>query len=121
MTKPAAITGTPVAGGTLAANTTYYYRVIGTREPSGSTASYWAGKTKSSDEFSATTTATNKSVQISFTQPAGQGLLSYRIFRWTTAGGMLNNVTACIAFFPRDADYRSGTTITFTDTGYANS
>lgn len=120
MTKPASITGTAVAGGTLAENTTYYYRVIGTREASGATASYWVGKTKSSDEFSVTTTATNKSVQISFTQPSGEGLLSYRIFRSTIPGGMLNNSTSCIAFYPKDVTYRSGTTITFTDTGYAN-
>ena len=120
MTKPAAITGTPVAGGTLAANTTYYYRVIGTRESSGAYASYWVGKTKSSDEFSATTNTVNKSIQISFTQPAGEGLLSYRIFRWTTSGGMLDQPSACIGFYPMDVTYRSGTTITFIDNGYAN-
>jgi hypothetical protein len=117
MTKPASITGTPVTGGTLAASTTYYYRVIGTRE-AGTSQNYWVGKTKSSDEFSATTDATNRSVQISFTQPAGEGVISYRIFRSTTAGGTLNNAVACLTFLPRDVTYRSGTTITFVDTGY---
>jgi hypothetical protein len=117
MTKPASPTGTAVAGGALMAGVPYYYRVIGVRA-NGSMGASWLGKTPASDEFSATTTTDNKSITISFTQPAGEGVLSYRIFRSTTTGGMLNNGTAMIAYHPADSAVRSGTTITFTDTGY---
>lgn len=120
MTKPSNCVATPVAGGTLVSGVRYYYRVIGTREASGATGSYWVGKTQTSEEFSGVADVTNKSMQISFTQPAGEGVLTYRIFRSTTPNGYLNNPSACIAFYPKDVTYRSGTTITFVDTGYAN-
>ena len=111
--KPLNCTATPIAGGTLSASTTYYYRVIGTYS---SHTVYWYGKSKSSDEFSATTTSTDKSITLTWDSPIGENNY-YRVFRATTSGGMLNSNSSMIYTSISDATYNSGGTVTWTDDG----
>lgn len=118
ISTPTALTATPVAGGTLVSGTTYYYRIIGVK--SNSISYIWAGKSKASEEFSGTASGSNLSMSISFTMPAGEAV-GYRIFRSTTPGGMLlSNSSQALSFIPSDATYRTGSTVTFIDTGYGN-
>jgi len=112
--KPINCTATPTAGGSLVDGTTYYYRVIGTHS---SSAIYWFGKSKVSDEFSGTADASNGSMTISFDSPAGENNY-YRIFRSTVTNGQFGK-SKMITFYPDDATYNSGGTVTFVDTGYS--
>lgn len=117
--RPTSPSATPVDGGSLAANTTYYYRIIRVRSTAG-IAFFWNGRSQVSDEFFATTTSTKKSIRIQF-GVGDTSNYSYRIWRSTTPGGMLDAYKACLAFYPNDSVYNSGGTVTFTDTGYAES
>ncbi|HQU41153.1 MAG TPA: hypothetical protein PK867_00015 [Pirellulales bacterium] len=71
--------GAPLAGGSLMPTTTYYYVV---------TAANANGETLGSNEQSATTTATNLSLPISWKTPVQTAgvLLGYRIYRGTAPG-----------------------------------
>ena len=112
--KPVNCTATPSAGGTLVNGTTYYYRLIGTYS---SSAVYWFGKSQVSDEFSGTADASNGSMTISFDSPIGDNNY-YRIFRSTVTNGQFGKAKM-IRFYPADATYNSGGTVTFVDNGYA--
>lgn len=115
--KPGSPSASAVSGGTLTASTTYYYRIIRVSD-TGGVPYTWKGKSQVSDEFSVTTDSTNKTARITFQITDGLNY-AYRIWRSTTSGGMINAVVNCLAFYPKDVDYRSGTTVTFDDTGYA--
>jgi len=113
--QPTSPSASAVAGGSLAASTTYYYRVIKVYNAAAGNA--WWGKSLPSDEFSVTTDATNKTARITFTCTDTSG--SYRIFRSTTSEGYNGVYMSCIAFYPTDALYNTAGTVTFDDTGYA--
>lgn len=115
-TTPTNLTLTAVAGGTLAANTTYYYSIIGVVRPG--TVYVWNGRTRATAETSVQTTATDRSVQIQFNMPKGE-MGSYRVFRSTTAGGTINNASSIIDLLPADVDVNTNGTVVFTDTGFA--
>ena len=104
---------TAVVGGTLLANTTYYYRIYKTFQPSNG--GYPYGKSIISDEFSVTTTTTNKTARIVFTSPNTSG--GYIIYRFTTSG-VMNVYTNCLTVNVNDSTHNSGGTVTFDDTGY---
>jgi phosphodiesterase/alkaline phosphatase D-like protein len=76
-TTPSNEAAVAVAGGTLTASTTYYYRLIGVVYAAASSYN-WRGKTKASAEFTATTDNTNKSIELSFDMPLGE-MGAYRI------------------------------------------
>lgn len=115
ISQPTGCSASAVSGGSLNANTTYYYRIY--KVATASSGNTWMGKSLPSDEFSVTTTSTNKTARITFTCPNESR--SYRIFRATSSGGMINGYYPCIAFYPSDTLYNSGGTVTFDDTGYA--
>lgn len=117
-TTPTNLTLTAVAGGTLDANTTYYYSIIGVVKPKGGAVYQWDGRTRATAETSVQTTATDRSVQIQFNMPKGE-MGSYRVFRSTTAGGTINNVLSIINLLPADVDVNTNGTVVFTDTGFA--
>ena len=119
ISQPTNCTGTAVAGGTLSASTTYYYRIIPVKYVGTLTGSnyYWQGKGKASAEFSATTTTTNKSIQIQFNMPVGEAG-SYRIFRMTSSGQHNTSVVEPLKYSPDDATFNVAGTVTFIDTGY---
>lgn len=112
---PGSLTATAVAGGSLTASTTYYYTVVGVYS-TGTNNSKWEGKSIPSAEVSATTDATNKSVQLQFTSAVG-ACGAYRVFRSTTSGGYLNGYYPCLRWTPLDSVYNSGGTVTLTDDG----
>jgi hypothetical protein len=117
---PGSLTLSLVTGGSLAANTTYYYKVIAVMEPSTQYYLFRGGQSFPSAEFSITTTTTNKSVQIQF--PYTKGVVeSWRIYR-TTISGDYSIATlggGCLQSFPTDALNNVLGTVTWTDTGYA--
>lgn len=117
-TTPTNLTLTAVAGGTLAANTTYYYSIIGVVKPKGGQVYQWDGRTRATAETSVQTTATDRSVQIQFNMPKGE-MGSYRVFRSTTAGGTINNGASILNLTPADVDVNTNGTVVFTDTGFA--
>lgn len=117
-TTPTNLTLTAVAGGTLAANTTYYYSIIGVVRTKGGAIYAWDGRTRATAETSVQTTATDRSVQIQFNMPKGE-MGSYRVFRSTTAGGTINNASSIINLTPADVDVNTNGTVVFTDTGFA--
>lgn len=82
---PVNVQATVTNGGSLAANTTYYYRIVAVTSPS-SNMGYYGGWNWSnpSVEISATTTSTNKTISLSWTAIAG--ITSYEIFRTTVSG-----------------------------------
>lgn len=113
--QPTGVTVTPVAGGSLVAGTTYYYRVQ--KVYTNSTGDVWCGKSLPSDEFTFTPDATNKTARISFTCANTNG--SYRIFRQTSSANLAGGqYTSPITFHPKDSDYNTAGTVTFDDTGY---
>lgn len=112
--RPTSPTATGVAGGSLVDGTTYYYRVYKVNA-SGATDT-WGGKSLPSDEFTFTAGATNKTARISFSCPKIGG--SYRIYRATSSAAFTTTYLSNINFFPSDALYNSGGTVTFDDTGY---
>jgi len=114
--QPTNLTATAVSDGSLTANTTYYYRVVGVYSNS-TYAGTWQGKSLVSDEVSATTTTTNKSIQLQFTSALG-ACTAYRIFRATLSNGML--FQPCLNWTPLDATYNSSGTVTIVDDGKAN-
>lgn len=117
ITTPSGETATAIAGGTLDADTTYYYTFIGIMYAGG--VSYtWLGKSKASQEVSATTTSTNKSIEIVFDMPEGE-VGGYRIWRSTTSGGYLPTTTVqrCMAYYPADSAVNVGGTVTLLDDG----
>jgi len=118
ISQPTNCTGTAVAGGSLSASTTYYYRIVPVAYVGTLTGSnyYWYGKGKASAEFSATTTAANKSIQIQFNMPVGEAG-SYRIFRMTSSGQHTTSVVKPLKYSPDDATFNVAGTVTFTDTG----
>lgn len=105
---------TAVAGGSLLANTTYYYRIYKCFKTNNGGSAY--GKSIISDEFSVTTTTTNKTARIVFTSPNTSG--GYIIYRFTTSG-VMNILTNCLTVNVNDSTHNSGGTVTFDDTGYA--
>ena len=113
--QPTSCSATAVAGGSLAASTTYYYRIY--KVATAAAGNSWLGKSLPSAEFSVTTDATDKTARITFTCADTSG--SYRIFRHTTSGFIEDNYVASLAFYPTDALYNTSGTVTFDDTGYA--
>jgi len=119
ISTPVNCSAVAISGGSLDANTTYYYIVIGVKYVGTLEGFnyYWYGKSKASDEFSATTTDVNKSIQIQFNMPVGEAG-SYRIFRMTSSGQYINERILPLKYSPDDATYNVGGTVTFNDTGY---
>jgi len=82
-TNPSA---TPVAGGSLVASTTYFYKVVavgpGTSYNQGDSAMWWASP--ASVEVSATTDATNKSIKLYWDNHADASV--WMLFRTTISG-----------------------------------
>jgi hypothetical protein len=72
---PTSVTGVVVSGGSLTASTTYYYRVTALDE---------LGETLASVETSATTTSTNKTINLTWSFVSSA--TSYKVYRSTTSG-----------------------------------
>lgn len=105
VTAPASPAAQLAAGGTLTVGTTYYYKITGTGP-------YGPGTTTESgpsSEVSATPTTGNQSITLTWTQL--QGATGYKIYRGTSAGSE-NKLVGTIT---------SGSTVTFTDTGFTGS
>ena len=87
---PTGITTTVQAGGSLAASTTYYYKLVcvETTQTNGR-CSYMLVESAPTVEFSATTTGVNKQIKIDWTLPAKVDASRYRhvlVFRTTVSG-----------------------------------
>lgn len=82
ITTPTNLSGTLTSGGTLAANTTYYYRVIGVWGTS-NTAYRYQGKSLASNQITITTTSTDKSVNLTWNSPLGEAD-KYVVYRYTS-------------------------------------
>ena len=83
---PSAITdlsGSLSAGGSLTANTTYYYVVLAVGNGVSTTSDSTGTKSGISNEFSITTDTTNKTVDLTWTESAGASM--YIVFRRTTS------------------------------------
>lgn len=114
---PQSCTLSLVPGGSLKANTTYYYKIIAVMN-NHKTSNYQFGMGQSlpSIEFSITTTTNDKSVQFVF--PYQKGIVgAWRIFRSEISGSYAT--LGCISTFPNDADHNVGNIVTWIDTGAA--
>lgn len=78
LAAPTGVSATPDSGGSLEASTTYYYKVVALDSNSINVES------PPSAEFSATTDATNKTIDLSWS--AVTGATRYVVFRTTTSG-----------------------------------
>lgn len=115
LTTPDTLAGVASTGGTLTANTTYYY-VVQAVFTNGTTTTTFNGKSLSSNEISVTTDTTNKSVTLTWNHPKGEGG-GYRIFRATSSGaylGCINDATNM-----RDSVINNAGVCTYVDTGTA--
>lgn len=116
ITTPTSLNCVAIPGGTLAANTTYYYKVIAVMN-SGVVYTF-NGKSLPSNEASATTTAINKSITLTFNFPKGE-VSSYRVWRTTSPIGAGYNINSCLNAIPTDSANNVGGIVTWTDTGVA--
>lgn len=115
--RPTGLTCTAISGGTLAANTTYYYTVIGVFAKG--VASYvFQGKSLPSNEATGRTTTINKSITLTFSIPKGSAF-TYRIYRNTTPIGTTYKNLNTLATFPTDALNNVDGIVTWTDNGVA--
>lgn len=114
ISKPTSPSASAVSGGSLNANTTYYYRVM--KVSASATTVYFNGKSQVSDQFSVTTDSVNKKARITFTCPYVSGQ-SYRIWRSTSPTAIGSTYLGCISFYPTDNLYNSSGTVTFDDDG----
>jgi hypothetical protein len=110
---PVNLSATPVSGGTLIVGQIYYYKIIGI---TGVSASVWHGKTKLSDEISATANASNRSIRLQFTSPLVGGSNGFLVFRSTTPNGQLGGGKVLNSVFSNSTVNLAGT-VTITDTG----
>jgi hypothetical protein len=114
---PSGLTCIAVSGGTLAANTTYYYTVIGVF--STSSANYvMQGKSLPSIEVTGRTTTTNRSITLTFNIPKGSAF-AYRVWRHTSSIGTTYFNLNTLGTFPTDAANNTAGVVTWTDTGFA--
>jgi hypothetical protein len=114
--KPASPTAAAVVGGSLAPNTTYYYRVMKV-SPSAS-GGYYYGKSQMSDQFSVTTNSTDKTARIIFACPVNAGY-QYRVWRSTSPTAIGSTYLGCLTLYPTDNLNNSGGVVTFDDNGTA--
>ncbi len=114
ISRPTSPSASAVAGGSLTASTTYYYRVM--KVSASANANYFNGKSQMSDQFSVTTDNTNKTARITFTCPYITNQ-SYRIWRSTSSTAIGTTYLGHIAFYPTDNIYNSSGTVTFDDNG----
>lgn len=112
--QPTSCSASAVAGGSLTASTTYYYRVM--KVSPNASANYWYGRSKISDQFSVTTDSTNKTARITFSSTLESGT-SYRIWRSTSSTAIGTTYLEHLAWYPADNTYNSGGTVTFDDDG----
>ena len=121
VTSPSA---TAVAGGSLAATTTYYYKIVvfetTSQGPNGQNSFHLAFAAPSA-EVSATTTGTNKSIQLSWTLPAkitpATSYLHCLIYRTTTAGDYSFSTAKLIRGTAANLATAVNAPVTFTDDG----
>lgn len=104
---PFAVQGSALTGGTLTADTPYYYRVTARNNN--------AKETTGSREFTFTPDALNKSVQLSWEKPSASDAgnyspTGYRVYRSTVS----NSFDNCFV-----KEVLGGDTLSFIDTGYA--
>jgi hypothetical protein len=111
LATPTGLTGSLVSGGTLAANTTYYYKVIAVFN-NGTYAATFDGKSLASNEFSITTTTTQKSVTLTFNHPKGTAG-GYRVYRAISTGAY----SVCLNIALLDSTYNVAGLVTWTDDG----
>lgn len=114
--KPTSPSAVAVAGGSLLANTTYYYRVMKV-SPSAS-GGYYYGKSQMSDQFSVATTSVNKTARITFSCPINAGY-QYRVWRSTSPTAIGSTYLGCLTLYPTDNLNNSGGTVSFDDNGSA--
>jgi hypothetical protein len=117
---PQSCTLSLVSGGSLKANTTYYYKIIAVMNTHKTiNYNFGTGQSLPSMEFSITTTTNDKSVQFVF--PYQKGIVgAWRIFRSEISGSYITEPTlGCISTFPNDADHNVANIVTFIDTGTA--
>ena len=108
------VTVAPVAGGSLVAGTTYYYKAVPWRGDAftSTTSQYNWFNGPASEEVSFTADATNKSVTLTMTNPDTQ-IRNYHIFRTTVSGDYQTTTHLAIVNAGTNATY------TYTDTGTA--
>ena len=113
--QPTNPSATAVSGGSLTANTTFFYRIL--KVSPQAVGINLNGKSRISSQFSVTTTSTDRTARITFSCPIQTGC-SYRIFRSTspTEIGTSANL-GHINFFPTDALHNVGGVVTFVDDG----
>lgn len=110
---PTNLAGSLVAGGTLAANTTYYYRVIAVVYNS-TYIPHFRGKSLASEEITITTDSVNKSVELTWNAvPGAQG--GFKIYRAEVSEGY----PYCINYAAIDSVINIGGTCTMVDNGIA--
>lgn len=100
VTAPTGLTAALASGGTLTVGTTYYYKITGTGGDNNQ-------ETIGSNEVSVTPTTGNQSVKLTWLQL--QAATGYKVYRGTTPGSE-NLLVGTIT---------NGSTLTFTDTGFA--
>jgi hypothetical protein len=83
---PVNLSATPVSGGTLIVGQIYYYKIIGI---AGTTTTSWQGKSRLSNEISATATSANRSITLQFNSPIVGGSNAFLVFRSTIPNGQL--------------------------------
>lgn len=115
MTTPTGLTLSLISGGTLKANTTYYYRVQSVKYTRASVYT-WNGKSLPSSEVAITTDSTNLSVQLVFNVPKGEAG-SYRIFRSETPYPNYVDYYKPLVSFPFDSTDNVAGVVTWVDTG----
>lgn len=114
LATPTALAGVAVAGGSLAANTTYYYIVQAVFD-NGTYNSFAAGKSYSSLEIAVSTNATNRSITLTWNHPKGAGG-GYRIVRRAGASAKTGQHTVVNKDL-RDTTINSAGVCTWTDDG----
>jgi len=120
---PTEFSGVLSSGGTLIANTTYYYAVMAVKNTS-INVYQWSGNSLPSTTFSITTDTVNKSVAFTWNHPKGI-CHKYIIFRATQP--LVHNSNGVLPIFGNPINYNITDTLfnidgvcAFTDTGIAN-
>lgn len=107
ITAPTGVASALASGGTLSSGQAYFYKVTGT----GPYGTLITNTTESGPSSETTKTATGATLSITITWTALQGATGYKVYRGTITGSE-NLLVGTIT---------SGSTVTFTDTGFAGS